>query len=248
MNNNLCGVVLAGGTATRMHPSTLILNKHVLNVYDRPMIYYPIDTLVKMGIKKILIILGGNSIGDLVNLLQDGEQFECDLTYKYQKSAAGIADAIRIAEDFVGNRSSVVILGDNIFLDKYDEIPAYALKFEDDPFTNAMCVVKEMTDPSRFGVAEFDGDKIISIEEKPRHPKSDFAITGLYFLKPCVFKQIKNLKPSPRGEYEITDLLKINMEINSLKYQKYSGLWSDAGTHESLLMAGNMMREYKEKI
>jgi len=239
----LKGIILAGGTGSRLGKNCDVINKHLLPVYQKPMILWPLETLTKMGINDVMITVGGNSVGEIMNLIKDGSDFNCNITYKYQKGANGIADAIRITEDFIGNDNACVILGDNIFLDKYDEIPAYALKFEDDPFTNAMCVVKEMTDPSRFGVAEFDGDKIISIEEKPRHPKSDFAITGLYFLKPCVFKQIKNLKPSPRGEYEITDLLKINMEINSLKYQKYSGLWSDAGTHESLLMAGNMMRE-----
>lgn len=248
MNNELCGIILAGGTATRMQPSTLVLNKHILNVYDRPMIYYPINTLVRAGIKKILIILGGNSIGDLVNLLQNGEQFGCDLTYKYQKGANGIADAIRIAEDFVNGRSFITVLGDNLFLDKYNEIPTYAMKFKNDLSCNAMCIVKEMTDPSRFGVAEFDNDRIISIEEKPLHPKSNFAITGLYFLRSFAFEQIKKLEPSSRGEYEITDLLRMSMEDNSLKYQKYSGIWSDAGTHSSLLLASNMAKEFKEKL
>lgn len=232
------GIILAGGTGTRMLPSTKTVNKHLLNIFDRPMIYYPLQTLVNAGIKEILIVTGGNNPGDFLKLLGNGKQFGLkEIHYTYQEGAGGIAEALGLAEDFADEGRVVVILGDNIFEGNI----ASAVKDFEKQSMGAKLFLKKVTDPQRFGVAEIRGKKVIGIEEKPKKPKSSYAVTGLYMYDSQVFDIIKTLKPSRRGELEITDVNNFYIKQGTATFEFIKGFWSDAGTFESLLRASNLV-------
>ena len=235
------GVILAGGLGTRLHPMTKVTNKHLLPIYDQPMIYYPIQCLVNAGIKDIMIVTGGNSAGHFLELLGNGGEFGLkDLHYTYQVGGnAGIADALRLAENFVDNDKVVVILGDNII---ENNIRAAVANF----FTQskgAKVLLKEVPDPERFGVVELEGNRILGIEEKPKEPKSNLAVIGIYMYDEQVFEIIKTLKPSGRGELEITDVNNAYIEQGTMTYEKIDGWWTDAGTVESLYRSTKLVAE-----
>jgi glucose-1-phosphate thymidylyltransferase len=232
------GLVLAGGTATRLFPLTIVTNKHLLPIYDRPMIYYPLETLAGMGIREVLVIVGGKSVGDVVELLGDGNHFGLDLTYRYQRGALGIAHAIGLARDFVGDDAFCCILGDNIL--RGPELADVARTFEDGPW-GAGTLLHRVPDPQRFGVAELDPTgRVVGFEEKPQHPKSDLIPIGVYFLRPGAFGVIEQLVPSGRGELEVTDLLNHYIPDGRLYTRVYDGEWTDAGTVASLLRAAEL--------
>jgi len=232
------GVVLAGGTGSRLHPLTLVTNKHLLPVNDRPMIFFPLQTLADMGITEVMVILGGRSIGDIVELLSDGHEFGLDLTYRYQRGAHGIAHAIGLSRDFVGRDSFCVVLGDNILLG--EPLADAAAEFEAGDW-GAGTLLKQVENPERFGVAEFDvAGNVVAFEEKPQNPKSDSIPIGVYFLRPDAFTVIERLAPSGRGEFEITDVLNHYIAMGGLFARHYRGNWQDAGTIESLMEAGVM--------
>lgn len=230
------GILLAGGTGSRLHPLTLVTNKHLLPVHDRPMVFYPLETLRGMGITEVMIILGGRSIGDIVELLSDGRELGLDLTYRYQRGALGIAHAIGLARTFVGDDACCVVLGDNVLLGK--PLAPHAREFEAGPW-GAGTFLYRVRDPQRFGVAEFDTHgEVVRFEEKPEHPKSDSIPIGVYLLRPDAFDVIERLTPSGRGEFEITDVLNHYIGHGGLFTRHYDGNWHDAGTIESLLQAG----------
>jgi len=232
------GIILAGGNGSRLDPLTRVTNKHLLPIYDRPMIYYPIDTLRDMGIREVMVILGGKSIGDIVELLADGSEFGLDLTYRYQKEPLGIAHAIGLARDFVGDDCFCVVLGDNVLHGQ--GLAEVADSFEKGSY-GAGCLLYRVGDPQRFGVAELDGDgRVVAFEEKPRVPKSDVIPIGVYFLRPDAFEVIAGLRPSARGELEITELLNHYVSAGAFMAHRYEGEWSDAGTAESLLVAARL--------
>lgn len=228
------GIVLAGGTGSRLFPLTKVTNKHLLPVGNKPMIYYPIEKLIGAGIDEILIVTGTEHMGDVVNLLGSGRDFGCRFTYKVQDEAGGIAQALGLAENFVGDECMTVILGDNIFEADLNK----ALK--NYPGKGAQILLKQVEDPERFGVAELQGDRIVSIEEKPEKPKSDYAVTGIYMFDAEVFDLIKNLKPSGRGELEITDVNNHYIRKGQMKYSILEGWWTDAGTPESYKIANKL--------
>ncbi len=231
------GLVLAGGTATRLYPLTIVTNKHLLPIYDRPMIYYPIATLAGMGIREVMVIVGGKSVGDVVELLADGCHFGLDLTYRYQRGALGIAHAIGLARDFVGDDSFCVVLGDNVLLGP--PLADTAKRFEQGSW-GAGALLYEVADPERFGVAELGPDgNVVGFEEKPVEPKSNLIPIGVYFLRPDAFGVIDRLVPSSRGELEITDLLNHYLP-GRLFSERYSGVWTDAGTVASLIRAAEL--------
>ena len=227
---NLKGVVLAGGTGSRLMPLTKVTNKHLLPIGHKPMIYYPIEKLLAAGIEDILIVTGVEHMGDVVNLLGSGKDFNCRFTYKVQDEAGGIAQALSLAEGFSANEAIAVILGDNIF---HANLKKHAEKFRAQK-NGARVLLKEVDDPQRFGVAEVIGDKVVNIAEKPKEPKSSFAVTGIYFYDNSVFETIRTLKPSARGELEVTDINNAYIAKNQLTYDVIDGWWSDAGTFESL--------------
>jgi glucose-1-phosphate thymidylyltransferase len=232
------GLVLAGGTATRLFPLTIVTNKHLLPVYDRPMIYYPLETLAGMGIREVLIVVGGKSVGDIVELLGDGSHFGLHLTYRYQSGARGIAHAIGLARDFVGDDAFCTVLGDNIL--RGPALDTVARTFEDGPW-DAGTMLFRVPDPERFGVAELDaGGRVVGFEEKPAVPKSDLIPIGVYFLRPDAFSVIDHLAPSGRGEFEITDVLNHYIPVGRLFAPVYEGHWTDAGTVPSLLRAAEL--------
>ena len=232
------GIVLAGGTATRLYPLTIVTNKHLLPIYDRPMIYYPIETLARMGIREVMVIVGGKSVGDVVELLADGSAFGIDLTYRYQPGALGIAHAIGLARDFVGDDAFCCVLGDNIL--RGPALADVAATFEAGPF-GAGTLLYQVPDPERFGVAELDADgRVVGFEEKPDEPKSDLIPIGVYFLRPDAFDVIAHLLPSGRGELEITDVLNHYIPEGGLYSPIYEGHWTDAGTVPSLLRAAEL--------
>jgi glucose-1-phosphate thymidylyltransferase len=235
------GLVLAGGTATRLFPLTVVTNKHLLPIYDRPMIYYPIETLAGMGIKEVLVIVGGKSVGDVVELLADGSHFGLDLTYRYQHGAYGIAHAIGLARSFVGDDSFCCVLGDNIL--RGPALEPVAREFDAGSW-GAGTLLYRVPDPRRFGVAELDaaGD-VIGFEEKPAEPKSDLIPIGVYFLRPDAFGVIDRLAPSGRGEFEITDVLNHYIPDRRLFTRIYDGHWTDAGTVASLIRAAELARD-----
>jgi len=226
----LKGVVLAGGTGSRLMPLTKVTNKHLLAVGKKPMIYYPIEKLIASEIKEILIVTGIEHMGDVVNLLGSGRDFGCQFTYKVQDQAGGIAQALHLAEGFANSGSVAVILGDNIFR---ANLKIYADKYRTQK-TGARVLLKEVKDPQRFGVAEVENGKVLNIVEKPKNPKTNYAVTGIYFYDSTVFEIIKKLKPSGRGELEVTDINNAYIEKNQLEYDIIDGWWSDAGTFESL--------------
>ncbi len=229
-SNIVKGVILAGGTATRLRPLTNITNKHLLPVGRKPMIYYPIEKMTGAGIEDILIVTGVDHMGDVVGLLGSGKDFNCRFTYKVQDQAGGIAQALSLAEDFSNGVPVAVILGDNIFEDSMRPYLKTYLKQK----KGSHILLKPVKDPQRFGVAEVKGDKVISIVEKPKNPKSDLAVTGIYFYDGEVFDIIRTLKPSGRGELEITDVNNEYIRRGIMGWSRMDGWWSDAGTFESL--------------
>jgi glucose-1-phosphate thymidylyltransferase len=234
----LKGIILAGGLGSRLRPLTKVTNKHLLPVYDQPMIYYPLQTLCKAGIEEIMIVTGGNSAGDFLRLLGNGREFGLKhINYTYQEGEGGIADALRLCEHFADNDRICVVLGDNIV---QDDITPYARKFEEQS-SGARLLLKEVPDPERFGVPEIVGTKIVNIEEKPSMPKSRFAVTGVYFYDQRVFEFISTLKPSARGELEITDVNNAYIAANDLYFDVLDGWWTDAGQFESLHLAANLI-------
>jgi glucose-1-phosphate thymidylyltransferase len=233
------GIVLAGGTGSRLFPLTKITNKHLLPIYDRPMIYYPIQTLVDAGIEDIMVVTGGRNSGDFLRLLANGKEFGLKhIHYTYQEGEGGIADALALAEHFADGQKICVVLGDNII---QGNIRAAADRFRSQPL-GAHILLKEVVDAERFGVAELAGDRIASIEEKPAHPKSNYAVTGIYMYDASVFDKIKTLVPSGRGELEITDVNNAYVREGSLTFSFLSGWWTDAGTFDSLLRAANLVK------
>jgi glucose-1-phosphate thymidylyltransferase len=237
MAMNLRGVVLAGGTGSRLRPLTKVTNKHLLAVGCKPMIYYPIAKLTAIGIEEILIVTGIEHMGDVVGLLGSGREFGCRFTYKVQDEAGGIAQALGLAENFAGGRSVAVILGDNLF---QTSLKGYAQRFLEQG-GGARLLLKQVPDPERFGVAQVQGGRVLAIEEKPKTPKSDYAVTGVYFYDPSVFDIIRTLKPSGRGELEITDVNNAYVHKGQMGFDILDGWWTDAGTFESLMRAGELV-------
>lgn len=227
------GIVLAGGKGTRLGELTKVTNKHLLPVGREPMIYHPIRKLTAAGITRIMIVTGTEHMGDFVELLGSGRQLGADITYRVQESAGGIAEALGLASRFAKDCRSVVLLGDNIF---YSSLNSSLLSVPHAP-NEAVVMIKRVRDASRFGVAEIFQNRIVGIEEKPRVPKSDFAVTGLYAYPPDVFSVIRDLTPSARGEREITDVNRTYLERNALRYGILEGYWTDAGTFPSLAQA-----------
>jgi glucose-1-phosphate thymidylyltransferase len=237
------GVVLAGGTGSRLFPLTKITNKHLLPIFNKPMIYYPIQTLVDAGIHDILIVTGGRNSGDFLRLLGNGKEFGLKhLNYTYQEGEGGIADALNLAEHFADGQKICVVLGDNIIEGNIRQA-ADAFRAQE---RGARILLKEVPDAERFGVAEMQGDRIIGIEEKPRHPKSNYAVTGIYMYDETVFEKIRHLVPSRRGELEITDVNNAYIGEGTLTYSFLDGWWTDAGTFESLRRATNLVAETEE--
>jgi len=228
------GIVLAGGTGSRLFPLTKVTNKHLLPVGKKPMIYYPIEKLINAGIDEILIVTGTDHMGAVVNLLGSGKDFGCRFTYKVQDEAGGIAQALGLAENFVGSDTMTVILGDNIFEASLDAA------LENYPGSGGQILLQKVDDPERFGVAELNGEKIVGIEEKPDQPKSDYAVTGIYMFDYRVFDLIKTLKPSGRGELEITDVNNHYIKKGEMRFSVLEGWWTDAGTPESYKIANQL--------
>ena len=225
------GLLLAGGKGTRLLPATKVVNKHMVPILNTPMIVYPLETLRQLGVTDVMVVSGGNHIGGIAEFLEDGSEYGVSITYKVQKEAGGIAQALGLAKDFVGNDGVVVVLGDNIFDNtQLTEI----IQNGDFQTDRAYVFLKEVNDPQRFGVPVFEDSKIIQIEEKPTNPKSSFAVTGLYYYPSEVFNIIPTLKPSGRGELEITSVNNWFIDNNKLKHIELQGFWSDAGTPESL--------------
>jgi glucose-1-phosphate thymidylyltransferase len=234
------GIVLAGGIGSRLYPLTRVTNKHLLPVYDRPMIFYPLQTLVDAGVRDILIVTGGQNAGDFLRLLQNGKEFGLQqLSFAYQEGEGGIADALRLAEPWAKGDKICVVLGDNII---ERDIREAANSF-DQLDNGAMVMLKDVPDPERFGVAVLENGRIVRIEEKPKKPLSSYAVVGIYFYDGTVFDRIRRLKPSGRGEYEITDINNSYIAEGTLHHTLLDGWWTDAGTFESLWHASNMVRE-----
>jgi glucose-1-phosphate thymidylyltransferase len=238
------GVILAGGLGSRLRPMTLVTNKHLLPVYDRPMIYYPLECLVNAGIREVLIVTGGDHAGDFLRLLRNGKHLGLKhLEFAYQEGEGGIADALKLAEDFADRGKICVILGDNII---EGNIARAAGEFFAQR-SGAKVLLKEVEDPQRFGVARFDGEpgqgRIAQIIEKPKDPPSRHAVTGIYFYDGDVFEMCKTLKPSARGELEITDVNNSYLQRGDLTYDLLQGWWTDAGTVESLYRATRLIAE-----
>ncbi len=230
MKAKLKGIILAGGTGSRLYPLTKVTNKHLLPVGRKPMIYHPIEKLTEAGVEEILIVTGVDHMGDIVNLLGSGREFKCRFTYKVQDEAGGIAQALGLAESFIDDDRMAVILGDNIF---EDSLAPFAKNYLAQK-AGAKILIKEVHDPQRFGVVEVKAGKVISIEEKPKRPKSKFVVTGVYFYDSEVFEIIRKLRPSGRGELEITDVNNAYLKKSGITYDILSGWWTDAGTFESL--------------
>jgi glucose-1-phosphate thymidylyltransferase len=234
------GIILGGGLGTRLYPLTKITNKHLLPIHDKPMIYYPLQTLVNAGIRDILIVTGGNNAGDFLRLLGNGKEFGLQhINYTYQEGEGGIAAALSLAEYFSDQKKICVVLGDNII----ETNILKAVKDFEKQENGAKILLKEVPDPQRFGVPEIKGDKIIRIEEKPAAPRSKLAVIGIYMYDAAVFDIIRTLKPSGRGELEITDVNNEYIHRGNLTYEILDGWWTDAGTFESLLRASNLVAQ-----
>jgi glucose-1-phosphate thymidylyltransferase len=234
------GVILAGGLGTRLLPLTRVTNKHLLPVYDKPMIFYPIQILVNCGITDILVVTGGGNSGDFLRLLGNGKDFGLKhINYTYQEGEQGIADALRLAEHFADQQPICVVLGDNVI---ETNIVSACQKFRKEG-KGAHIILKEVPDPERFGVPVFDGDRIVAIEEKPKQPKSPYAVIGIYMYDATVFDKIRKLRPSARNEFEITDINNQYLAEGSLAYSTLNGWWTDAGTFESLRRATNLVAQ-----
>jgi len=238
------GIILAGGAGSRLHPLTKVTSKQLLPVYDKPMIYYPMETLIEGGIKEILVISDPHNIGNFVRLLGSGKDFGIKISYEVQDKPDGIAQAFLIAENFIGDDNVTLILGDNLFVGDGDFLRDAIRTFE----SGGRVFAKEVGDPNRYGVVEFDKDKsVISIEEKPKEPKSNFAVTGLYIYDNSVIAKTKGLKPSARGELEITDINNLYLADGSLDVKIYEHYWLDTGTFDSLLEAGNKIYKLRKQ-
>ncbi|MGC9994011.1 MAG: sugar phosphate nucleotidyltransferase [Terriglobia bacterium] len=234
------GIILAGGIGSRLFPLTRVTNKHLLPVYDRPMIFYPIQTLVNAGITDILLVTGGQNAGDFLRLLGNGKDFGLQhINYTYQQGEGGIADALRLAEYFAAGEKICVVLGDNII---ETNIIAACAQFRNQD-RGAHILLKEVADPQRFGVPVFEGERIVRIEEKPKEPKSPYAVIGIYMYDATVFDRIRKLKPSTRGEFEITDVNNQFLADGALTYSLLDGWWTDAGTFDSLLRATDLVAQ-----
>jgi glucose-1-phosphate thymidylyltransferase len=234
------GVILAGGLGTRLYPLTKVTNKHLLPVYNKPMIYYPVQTLINAGIDDILIVTGGNNAGDFLRLLGNGKEFGLKhINYTYQEGEGGIADALRLAEFFASGEKICVVLGDNL-IEKNIRKAVEAFRQQKE---GAKILLKEVPDPHRFGVPELRGEKVIRIEEKPKEPKSPYAVIGIYFYDATVFDMIKTLRPSSRGELEITDVNNWYIGKGTMTWDILEGWWTDAGTFESLLRANHLVAQ-----
>lgn len=234
------GVVLAGGLGTRLLPLTKVTNKHLLPVYDKPMIFYPIQALVNARVTEIMLVTGGNNAGDFLKLLGNGKEFGLrHLNYTYQEGEGGIADALRLAEHFADGESICVILGDNIIQGNVAKAADQFRKQE----KGAKILLKEVKDPQRFGVPILEGNRVAKIEEKPTHPRSPYAVTGIYFYDAQVFQFIRTLKPSARGELEITDVNNAYIKAGTLTWDVLEGWWTDAGTIESLYLANQLVSQ-----
>ena len=234
------GIVLAGGTGSRLFPLTKITNKHLLPIFDKPMIYYPIQTLVDAGISDIMVVTGGKNSGDFLRLLANGKEFGLKhIAYTYQEGEGGIADALNLCEHFADGQKVCVVLGDNI-IEKNIRAAVDSSRAQD---KGARILLKEVNDAERFGVAEFRGDRIIGIEEKPAHPKSNFAVTGIYMYDETVFDKIRTCKPSGRNELEITDVNNAYIREGTMTFSFLEGWWTDAGTFDSLLRAANLVAQ-----
>jgi len=239
-NEKIRGVILAGGLGTRLRPLTDVTNKHLLPIYHQPMIYYPIRTLVEAGIRDILLVTGGNDAGDFLRLLGNGEVFGLkEIHYTYQKGEGGIAEALSLAENFADGEKIVVVLGDNILEKGIGKAVEGFRKQE----RGAKILLKEVEDPERFGVAEVQDNKLVGIEEKPKRPKSRYIVTGIYMYDQQVFDVIRPLKPSGRGELEITDVNNAYIQKGEMTYDILGGWWTDAGTFESLLRANQLVAQ-----
>lgn len=243
------GIILAGGTGTRLHPNTKVTNKHLLPIYNKPMIYYPLEKLIQAGVESIMIVSGPGHAGHFLNLLGSGKEFGVKLSYEIQDEAGGIAQALGLCEDFADEEKVAVILGDNVF---QDDISSAVKDFIRQP-AGAKVFLKEVDDAKRFGVAEIDGDKIMGIEEKPQEPKSNLAVTGLYMYDKQVWNVIKTLKPSGRGELEITDVNNFYIKQGQMTFEKLNGWWTDAGTFPSWfrankLVAQDVMNDEEKKL
>ncbi|HMK36854.1 MAG TPA: sugar phosphate nucleotidyltransferase [Desulfomonilaceae bacterium] len=234
------GVVLAGGLGSRLYPLTKITNKHLLPVYNRPMITYPIECLVNAGIKNILVVTGGNNPGDFLKLLGNGKEYGVEqINYAYQEGESGIADALSLAEAHAAGGRICVVLGDNLIEQNiFSAVEDYRRQE-----TGAKILLKEVPDPRRFGVPVLDGDRVVRIEEKPRDPASQYAVTGIYLYDSQVFEFIKTLSPSERGELEITDVNNLYIRQGTMTWSLLDGWWTDAGTFDSLLRASNLVAQ-----
>jgi glucose-1-phosphate thymidylyltransferase len=234
------GIILAGGTGSRLFPLTKVTNKHLLPVYDKPMVYYPLRTLVNAGITDIMIVSGRGHAGHFLELLGSGAEFGVNLTYEIQEKAGGIAQALGLAERWADDEAVAVILGDNIF---QDDVKNDVASFK----TGAKIFLKEVPDAERFGVAELGTDRVLSIEEKPKKPRSNYAVTGLYLYDADVFSIIHTIKPSGRGELEITDVNNAYLGKGMMQYAILKGFWSDAGTFDSLIRASVLVQQYSTR-
>jgi glucose-1-phosphate thymidylyltransferase len=238
------GIVLAGGTGSRLFPLTKITNKHLLPIFDKPMIYYPIQTLVEAGIRDLLIVTGGRNSGDFLRLLANGKEFGLKhINYTYQEGEGGIAEALALAEHFAEGHRICVVLGDNII----EGSIAQAVRDFERQERGAKILLKEVHDAERFGVAEIQGDRIVGIEEKPKKPKSNYAVTGIYMYDETAFDKTRTLKPSERGELEITDVNNAYIAEGTMSFNYLEGWWTDAGTFDSLLRAANLVHETEER-
>ncbi|MFX3624576.1 MAG: sugar phosphate nucleotidyltransferase [Ectobacillus sp.] len=233
------GIILAGGTGSRLYPMTKVTNKHLLPVGRYPMIYHAVYKLKECGIADIMVVTGKEHMGDVVNFLGSGADFDVSFTYRVQEKAGGIAEALGLCEQFVGNDRMVVILGDNVFS---DSLVHYVKQYEKQE-KGAKLLLKEVDDPARFGVPELKDDAIVKIEEKPKKPKSRYAVTGIYMYDGDVFEMVKKLKPSHRGELEISDLNNEYIKRGALTYDILQGWWTDAGTHASLYRANTLAQD-----
>lgn len=234
------GVILAGGMGTRLFPTTKVVNKHILPVYNKPMIYYPLETLINTGIEDIMIVTGGNDAGDMLRLLGNGREFGLkDISYTYQEGHGGIAEALSLAENFAEGDKICVILGDNVI---QGNIRKAATDFNHQ-LSGAKILLKAVSDPERFGVAEIRDGRLVGIEEKPKEPKSNLAVTGIYFYDNKVFDLVRTLKPSARNELEVTDLNNAYIQKGTMTYDVLEGWWTDAGTFDSLRRATNLVAE-----
>jgi glucose-1-phosphate thymidylyltransferase len=238
------GIILAGGTGSRLFPLTKITNKHLLPIYDKPMIYYPIQTLVDAGIRDLLVVTGGRNSGDFLRLLANGKEFGLKhINYTYQEGEGGIAEALALAEHFAEGDRICVVLGDNIIEGSIADSVEQFRKQE----RGAKILLKEVPDAERFGVAEIQGDRIIGIEEKPMNPKSNYAVTGIYMYDETVFEKTRQLKPSARGELEITDVNNAYIQEGAMSFGYLEGWWTDAGTFDSLMRAANLVYQTRQK-